>query len=265
MTKKLAIIGCSGFIGVHMTKFFKQDDEFEVLSPSTDELDITNYQDWSAFLTKYVPDFVVLLAGSKDVKKLEQDADFAHKINTQPTKDIIDIIEKNNLKTKLIFFSSDYVFDGKRGDYKVGDKTEPKTNYGKSKLEAESALLNSKINFKIVRTSAVMGEGGVFYEWLKNALLTQDTINMFDNVYFTPTSVEFLCRSVLKIINNFDFIDDKIIHIVGAKKLSRYEFAVEMQKQILNSKAKIIKDQADILNTTFCNDLSMIQSECIKE
>lgn len=262
MTKNLAIIGASGFIGAHMTKFFKDNNDFEVIVPSPAELDITKYQDWETFLTKQMPDFLILLAGSKDVKKLEQDADFAYKINTQPTKDIIDIIEKNDLKTKMIFFSSDYVFDGKKGDYKTDDKTEPKTNYGRSKLDAEKALLKSNIDFKIIRTSAVMGEGGVFYEWLKGELLRGNKIDLYGNVYFTPTPIQLLNESILKIVDNFEKINEKIIHIVGDKKLSRYEFGLLIKKE-LKSKSDIIKTEADISHTTFCNDLSMVQSLCI--
>lgn len=264
MIRKIAIIGASGFIGHHMSRFFQKKDEFDLLTPDKEILDITNIEDWCSFLINNKPDYMILLAGSKDVKKLEENYDFAYGINTQPVKNIISVIEQNKLSTKLIFFSSDYVFDGKKGDYKVSDETFPKTNYGKSKLEAEQALLNSNIHFKIIRTSAVMGEGGVFYEWLKNTLLTGNEINMFDNVYFTPTPVEFLNESILKIVHNFDNISDKIIHVVGNKKLSRYEFGLELKKE-LNSKTEIRKDCADISHSTFCNDLSMEQSDFIKD
>lgn len=263
MKKKLAIIGASGFIGHHMSSFFSSTDSFDLLTPAADKLDITNKKNWEDFLVNEKPDFLILLAGSKDVKKLEDDLEFAFAINTQPVIDIINIIEQYNLSTNFIFFSSDYVFDGKKGNYKVNDETFPKTNYGQSKLKAEHALLDSKINFKIVRTSAVMGEGGVFYEWLNSALKTKSEINMFANVYFTPTDIGFLNESILKLINNFNTISDRIIHIVGSKKLSRYEFAIELQKKI-NSKTKVIKDIADISHSTFCNDLSMEQSGFIK-
>ena len=260
MKNKIAIIGASGFIGHHLTTYLSKKFD-NILTPSKSMCDITDYNKWESFLVKNNPDFLILLAGSKDVKELELDWDNCYKINTKPIIDYINIVKKHKLNTKLIYFSSDYVFDGIRGGYSSSDEPNPKTNYGKSKFESEKILQNSNIHYKIIRTSAVMGSGGVFYEWLTNALKTQTEIDMFENVYFTPTDINILIEKIYYILLNYKKIKKNIIHIVGDKSYSRYQYACELKSTILNAKAKIIKSQLDIQHSIFCKNLTMISDE----
>lgn len=252
---KIAIIGKDSFLGKHLFRFFSEKDEFEVLGTSFKDLDITKEDQIHNFLEKNKPDSVILLAGSKDVKALEQDEDFAQRINVLPPKYFVQGIKKLNLKTTFFFMSSDYVFDGAIGNYKDTDITCPTTVYGKNKETVENYLKQSGINYKIIRTAAVLGEGSVFLSWLLDELKNDTDVEMFSNSYFSPTCISFLCEAFEKIITKNP--PENILHVTHGQRLSRYELAKLVQSIIRTSKCEILPFE------TKEKDLSLIPSDFI--
>jgi len=275
MKPLVAIIGASGFIGNTMYgyltdylspafivegTFYKNNYNHELI-----HLDITDAREVNAFISFRKPNFIVLLAGSKDIKRCESDYRYAYNINTQPVIDLISIIKECKNKSKLIYFSSDYIFDGKRGFYKDNDRPNPQNNYGKTKFLSEQALCVSSIDYKIIRTSAVMGKNGVFFEWLLSSLNRIQELLMFENVYFTPTPIKFLCEIISRVIIDYSQIPQKILHIIGEKRLNRYEFGRLVAEMIGNVKATIKPAKMDFDTSIFLRDLSMIQSAIVKK
>jgi len=211
---------------------------------SKDELNI--------FFSTHKPDIVIWVAGSKDLKLCEQDEHYAYSINTQPIIDYVNILDKQ----KFIFISTNYVFDGVAGNYRECDQPAPLTIYGKTNYLAEQTLLESNINYNIIRSSAVIGKGGIFYDWLTDRLRNNSRISMFDS-YFTPTPIQLL-------IDGIDFLINKdlyknIIHICGELKITRYDFARTIQQLMNNNKSEIIRVKPN--NSFLQNDLSLIQSK----
>jgi dTDP-4-dehydrorhamnose reductase len=227
-------------------------------------LDITNRALLETVLPQFNHSFVLLLSALKDVKKCEESYDLAYNINTKPIEDIIGIIEKEQLDIKLIYLSSDYVFDGINGNYSPDDLTNPQTNYGRTKLASESLLKKSKINYKIIRTSACLGPRMSFWEWLLDALRDGGRVELFSNVYFTPTPVNFLSDVLKDIIVNFDNIPDPVLHAAGPFRFSRFEFAQKIQS-LLHTGAMLIPVENKFNDNIFQHDLSLKQSEYIKE
>ena len=74
----------------------------------------------------------------------ETNQELAHKVNVEGTENIIQGCKLNN--SKLVYISTDFVFDGKKGDYKEEDITNPLSCYGKTKLEAEELVKRSGMN-----------------------------------------------------------------------------------------------------------------------
>jgi dTDP-4-dehydrorhamnose reductase len=215
-----------------------------------------------AFL-KFDGSTVLFLSSLKDVKKCEENYENAFKINTWSIAQTIDIIKTNKLDIRLIYFSSDYVFEGTKGNYCPLDSLNPKTNYGRTKALAEQHLQDSGLNFKIIRTSAVMGPRAPFYTWLLNAINNEDRIEVFNNVYFTPTPINFLYDMIVEVIEHYDDVVDNLLHIVGERRLSRLAFA-EIVNTFFVKKAKLIPVEKDLSHDTFQPDLSMLQSNIIK-
>ncbi len=256
---KVLIVGASSFIGFHLFQSLKK--KYNCIgtyfknkrSEKLIHLNILSKYELEKILSKHQPDIVLWVSGTKDLKLCEQDEKYAYSINTQPIIDYIDILYKK----KIIFISTNYVFDGGVGNYKECDKPSPHTIYGKTNYLAEQTLLNSNINYNIIRTSAVIGKGGDFYDWLTDSLKNNSRISMYDS-FFTPTPIQLL-------IDGIDFLigkdqNNKITHICGGLKFTRYAFAMTIQNLIFsNSKSEIIKVNSD--NSFLQKDLSLTQSK----
>ncbi|RJR27574.1 SDR family oxidoreductase [candidate division WWE3 bacterium] len=270
----ISIVGASGFLGKSLFNYLTATigNYYEIIgtffssnNPNTlYQLDITNFEEVEKYLLTYKPDYLILAAGTKNVQLCEEDYDYAYNINTRPVKIFIQILEKHQLPTKLLFFSTDYVFDGKKGFYKDTDTPNPQTNYGKTKYLSEKLLLRSKIEFKIIRTAAVMGKYGRFFDWLVDGIKNSEDRAVFNNIFFSPTPIELLNEMTLKLLLDYEKIESKIIHIVGEKKLSRYEFALLLSNIIEGKKVKIIPETIDFSKTIFQKDLSLVQSGFVK-
>jgi len=272
----VSIIGASGFIGRHLIDYLKIScgsldykivgTYFSTKKDGCEFLDVRNEKSIMRYLDKIKPDYILLLAGTKDVKKCEQSWEYAYTINTKPIENFCGAIKILGLETRMIFFSSDYVFDGTRGNYSEVDLPNPITNYGKSKFFAEKILMDSQIEFKIIRTAAVMGKGALFFDWLLDNLIWGQKIYLYSNVYFSPTPINFLCYIIKKILTDYEKIGNKIIHLVGEKRMSRYEFGILVRNLMnLENKLVIIPQVANFDATYFQKDLSMTQSDFVKK
>jgi len=268
--EKLALVGASGFIGGALYRrlsgrcshlvgtYYTRKSEKNFL-----HLDVTDRGACTRFLEEEIPDFLLLLAGSKDVKKCEENYEFAYSINTLPVTYFIDIIEEKKLPTKLFYFSSDYVFQGDRGLYTDLDDPDPKTNYGRTKCLSEKALMNSSIDYLIIRSAAVMGRGARFFDWLTHSFEEGKDIELFSNVYFSPTPLKLVTEVMEEIIQRYDHFSRRIIHLVGERRMSRYEFACMVKELGGPSEGDVIPREIFLDGTTFQEDLSLVQSEFV--
>lgn len=269
---KISIIGASGFIGYRLYKYLIRFNNFEVQGTYNlnkknlylKKVDITDHKNLQNYLLQETPDFILWPAGCKDIKKCEDDYNFSCGVNTKPIEDLVSIIYQSKISTKVLFFSTNYVFEGIDGNYQDKDKQNPKTNYGKTKTLAENILRESLLDYKIIRTSTVIGRGGTFFDWLLKAINEGEEIKLYSNIYFTPTPLEFLNENIKNIIDNFDKIESKIIHLVGEKRLSKYEFAVKLAKLIKQENIKFYPQEVNLESSLFYRDLSLIQSNFIK-
>ena len=270
--KRILIIGASGFLGQGIYRYFQQNlcEHYQLTgtycssspAPTLEKLDITSLNELEQYVTATLPDYILLAAGNKNVQDCEADYSRAYALNTQPVESMISIISRHKLPVRLLYFSTDYVFEGKTGHYRDTDLPCPSTNYGKTKYLAEQALIHSKINYKIIRTAAVMGRGGIFFDWLIDNLSTGKDISMYDNVFFSPTPMVFLAGMVARCVENYESLPQKILHIVGEKRLNRYQFALTV-KNILHSDTRIHADKNLDTSTLFQHDLSLIPSDII--
>ena len=217
----ILLTGGSGLFG---TIFLKKNKKIKknIHSPSSSVLDITNKKNTTLYLKKYKPKLIIHAAALVGIKYCEKNKLLCKKINVDGTKNVVLYAKKNNVR--LIYISTDYVFDGRKGNYSENDLPNPQSIYGKSKLSAEKIvkLLN---NYLIIRTS--------FYsttKWkYKEAFIDQ---------YTSRINIEELVSRINKIIfTKFT----GLIHIAG-KRQSLYTIAKIIDKKIKPISLKNYKD-----------------------
>ena len=263
---KVLIVGASSFIGFHIFNCISGKAEFEVkgtyltnkLNSKFLYLDITEQKQIELVLKDFMPDVIVWVAGSKNLKQCESDLEYSKKINYYPIKDLIEIYEAYNLTSHLIFLSTDYVYDGGKGAYLDTDTPNPNTNYGLTNLLAENEIIKSNIDCSIIRTSAVMGKGGTFFDWIVGELSLNKSIDLLDNIYFSPTPIELLLENIIGFIK---YRKTGIFNVCGKQRLSRYEFGVIVKKINDDFVANLTPTKSTKNMLYLQPDLSMIPSE----
>lgn len=229
--KKILITGASGYLGSHLFQALSNKDyiivgtdiEVDLRNTDSHQLDITDAYSVNKLMKEVNPDMILHTAGLKNLKQCETNPELAYKVNTKASMNLFHSAIENNPDTHIVFFSSDYVFDGSRGTYIESDATCPKTVYGKSKQKAEKELIELHKKHLIIRTSNVFGYGnGGFFRYVQDRLNNGIPVEAYGDTYFTPTYLPFLIETIVKAI---EFEKTGIIHICGKERISRFEFA----------------------------------------
>lgn len=279
---KIAVVGASSFIGRYLfssleVSFGKNNiigTYFQHnFSQDAYQLDIQNPKAIQTFIASTLPDAIFWVAGNKNLKITETNLEDSRAINTYPLRDLVKTINSMpKYNPRIIFFSTDYVFDGQRGLYTPTDAPHPTTNYGISNYEAELELSKSYDNYLIFRTSAVMGKGGTFYDFLIDALTKEKHLELFDNIFFSPTPIYALVESIPILLAH---TTPACLHLSANFEISRYDFGLNIQKALNynkknglemgggdTSKTKLIPTQA---KEYFLPNLSLVCSDCFFE
>jgi dTDP-4-dehydrorhamnose reductase len=256
--KKILIVGASGFIGNRLFKKLIDNPNYELKGTSLNSqndifetLDINNFEQTNNLLNKFKPEIIIWCAGNKNLSETEKSFKDTINVNSESIKGIEDYLNKFS-STHFIFLSSDYIFDGVKGDFKVNDKPYPKTFYGKSKLMAEVYIKKNFPLYSIVRTSAVIGEGSVFFDWLNNCVVNKLKTSLYTN-YFTPTPLGFLIRQIKCL---FKKKTSGTYHVCGNKILSRYDIGLIISKYYGINPIFLKKEIEG--NNNFQKDLSLV-------
>lgn len=213
--KKILILG-NGFIGSNLYKYFILKTKYNTIITNKKEVDIIDINTINNYFKYNNFDYIIYSIGIKDIKKCENNQDLAYAVNTTG---ISNIIKNLNTNTKIIYISTDYIFDGKSGNYSENSIPNPKTFYGKSKLLGEEYCLKHE-NSIVVRTSGVYGRGCLWLSNLIDSLKNKERINCFSDVYNSPTYAINLADMINDLIN----IDYRgIINLCGNTKINRYD------------------------------------------
>ncbi len=191
------------------------------------DLDITDGPATSEFILQEKPDLIVHAAAMTQVDQCELNKQDCYNVNVTATRFIIDAAKI--VGAKLIYVSTDFVFDGSQGPYSEADAPAPVNYYGSTKLVAENAVMESGLHWAIARTILVYGTvpsaGRVnIVGWVKNTLEQSLPVNMVTDQVRTPTFVNDLARGILLMIEKNA---TGIYHLSGEEQMTPYEMAVE--------------------------------------
>lgn len=224
------IIGATGFIGSYLHGTFKK--KYEVTGTSTYDgnfrnLDMSKFDKTCKILKEINPDVICLPAGMTNLDYVEKHPAESRKVNVLGTKNIADYCKSRNCR--LIFFSSDAVFNGKKGPYSENEKPNPVSVYGRQKLEAED-IVKKLDDFVIIRTSSVYGWDKKrlnFVSRLIESLKSNKEFKAPIDQYYTPTYVLDLANAALRLAGK-EF--NGVYNITGPDFMNRYEIALNVCK-----------------------------------
>ena len=194
--RKILITGSQGQLGKALNKFYADNQEVQLINTDVGELDITNEEAVMEKVLSIHPDVIINCAAHTQVDKCEEEQDKAYLINAIGPKNLSEAA--NQVGAVIVHLSSDYVFDGaKNRPYVEGDKYNPQSIYGKTKLEGEEFVRKIAEKYYIVRTAWLYGDGHNFVNTMLKLAQTRESVKVVEDQYGTPTSVE----EVVKVID----------------------------------------------------------------
>lgn len=236
--RRILICGSNGLLGQHLALMLSTRTEYEVLNTSHHrsfvfddrlfdytQLDLTRKGDVKSLISSFQPDVIMNAAAATNVDWCEIHREDAWNVNVVGVENLVEAARK--VGARLIHVSTDYVFDGKTGNYSESDQPNPINYYGKSKLAGENAIRISEIPHAILRTIVVYGHGiGVkrnFALWVIESLRAGTSIRCVDDQVGNPTFVGDLALGMIK---SAELERNGLYHVCGSELVSRYGFAV---------------------------------------
>jgi len=221
---KAIVLGASGLLGKALMREWTGD---EVVGLTSRDADIRDAGKLGEVLEKARPDWIVLAAAYTNVDECESHPDLAMAVNRDGPVNVAQAAKR--IDAKLLFISSDYVFDGKKtSPYEAGDARNPQSVYGRSKAEAEVRLLEILPDCCIARTSWLFGTGGkCFPDTILKLAATRPALDVVDDQRGCPTYSVDLSRAIIGLCRNQA---GGIVHVTNAGNCSWFEFAQEIVK-----------------------------------
>src|SRR3984957_6570811 len=221
---KVMILGASGLLGQALTRDWTGDD---VVGLSSRDVDIRDAPKVEGMVQKAHPNWIVSAAAYADVDGCESNPDRAFAVNRDGAGNVAKAAKK--IGARLIFLSSDYVFDGKKTvPYETADPRNPQSVYGGSKAEAEAGLLEVLPECCIVRTSWLFGAGGkCFPDTILKLAATRPALDVVSDQRGCPTYSVDLARAIIQLCRKGA---SGIVHVNNAGNCSWFEFAREIIK-----------------------------------
>ena len=224
----ILITGSNGQLGTELCHLL---DERNISYTATDsaEMDITDKDAVDAVFQAVKPTFVFHCAAYTAVDKAEDEGkELDEKINVSGTKNIAEAAEAAG--AVLVYISTDYVFDGTNaGEYPVDAETNPKNEYGRTKLAGEQLVQSICSNYYIIRTSWVFGQyGHNFVYTMRRLAETYPILTVVSDQVGRPTWTRTLAEFMVHVMETKPATG--IYHLSNDNSCSWYEFACEILK-----------------------------------
>jgi dTDP-4-dehydrorhamnose reductase len=261
MLRKLLVLGASGLTGYKLIQLAKRRFEtygtynsrsiIQYKSESLFKLEVKKEENLRKIFRDIKPDIVVNTIALHNVDYCEFHQEEAFSVNAKAVGIIANLC--NNLGSRLIQISTDFVFDGQQGNYSELDVPNPLNVYGKSKLEGEVQAKTSA-SYSIIRPSVIYGWTPLemqdltsssgkpmnFALWALLKMNKGDVLKIVNDQFTTPTLADVLATIVLKLAIRES---NALYHAAGTACISRYEFTKKIANMMgyLTTSIKPIK------------------------
>ena len=239
---KVLLLGNTGQLGSELGKLLPQFGGCVALDYP--EIDMSSAESIRVVLRKHAPDIIFNATAYTAVDKAEEEIVLANAINTKNVGVLAEEAKKGG--TFLFHYSTDYVFDGKKGEpYIETDLPNPLSVYGRSKLGGEKAITDVDGNYLIFRTSWVYGldnESG-FVKKVLGWSRQYETLKIVDDQISNPTWARVLAEISVQVLEKgIDHIIERkgLYHLAGTGFTSRYEWVKEILALDPNKNEQIV-------------------------
>ena len=222
---KVAVIGANGQLGTDLVEVFK-DSSFEVIPLTHKDLDVT-ILDTLGILKELKPDVIINTAAYVRVDDSELYPEKAFQVNAIGALNVARVASE--IDAVNVYISTDYVFDGTKGEpYTEEDTPNPINVYGLSKYAGEIFTRNYSKKYYIVRVASLYGKagargkGGNFVDFMIQKARNGEEVRVVDDTFMSPTYTKDVARTLKK------FLELKpefgVYHMVNEGFCSWYEF-----------------------------------------
>jgi dTDP-4-dehydrorhamnose reductase len=219
---RITIFGASGLLGKALTREWSDDP---VTALGSRDADIRDAQSVQRAVHETRPEWIVLAAAYTDVDGCEGNPDLAFAVNRDGAVNVATAAKL--VGARLVFLSSDYVFDGKKTTlYETGDARNPQSVYGRTKAEAEIRLLELMPDCCIARTSWLFGAGGkCFPDTILKLAASRPALDVVNDQRGCPTYAVDLARAIIQLCRKSA---TGIVHVTDVGNCTWFEFAEEI-------------------------------------
>ena len=219
---RVTIFGASGLLGQALKQEWSGDAVTGLSSRDANLRDAGRVQQ---VMKETRPEWVVLAAAYTDVDGCEGNPELAFAVNRDGAVNVAAAAKQ--VGARLLFLSSDYVFDGKKTTpYEVGDARNPQSVYGQTKAEAEINLLAVMPECCVVRTSWLFGTGGkCFPNTILNLAATRSALDVVNDQHGSPTYTVDLARALIQLCRENT---SGIVHATNSGDCTWFEFAQQI-------------------------------------
>lgn len=259
---KILITGANGLLGQKIVKFcLHQGIDFSATSSGENRnpddcpdenyysMNITNKLEVENVIKTASPTHIIHTAAITNVDYCQLNPSECEEVNVEATKFLADICAQEDIHFQ--FLSTDFVFDGEKGNYSEEDDVNPVSIYGKSKADAEQYLIDGSFkNWSIVRTIIVYGTGNNLSRsnlivWAKESLEKGIEMKIIDDQFRAPTFVDDLALACIAILRNNK---KGIFNIAGPKAYSIFEIVNKVAQHFGYSMNNVHRISSETLN-----------------
>ena len=253
---KLAwVTGATGLIGNHLVQAApKFVTGWQVRTLTRADFDLLDFAAVERAFRQAQPQLVIHCAAITVVGEAQKNPELARRVNV----DVTQLLAELAADIPFVFFSTDLVFDGRKGDYSETDVVNPLHVYGETKVAAEEIVLKNQRHL-VVRTSLNAGVSltgnRAFNEQLRRSLQQAGQgMTLFTDEYRCPIPAVETARAVWELVQKNG---TGLYHVAGAEKLSRLQIGEllvrrwpEVTAKIKSGSAKNFPGPARALDTS---------------
>jgi dTDP-4-dehydrorhamnose reductase len=176
------------------------------------------------------PDLILHAAALARLDECHRDPDRARRVNTQGSQLLAELAD--GAGARLVLVSTDLVFDGERGGYGEDDAPRPLSVYGRTKADAEAAVLASP-RAAVARVSLLFGPNLAgrpgFFDGLVSALRAGRPVTLFTDEWRTPLGLATAARALTELAQSEL---SGLLHLGGPERLSRLEMGTQLAEHL---------------------------------